>query len=164
MNTNENPPKAMTRLRRIKAVSKTVRNILVAVLIVQGLGILALVMFAAAAAFGGFKSSLAFENSCGLAPLPFVFMVTLSFFRFFDRLKNGRLFDSQTVEHLQTAGKWWIGAGTIQVISASFGSFMFAPRNIMGSGDGIVAGFAVVFIAWIMDEGRKIQEEQELTV
>ena len=28
----------------------------------------------------------------------------------------------------------------------------------------IFAGFVIIFIAWIMDEGRKIQEEQELTV
>ncbi len=29
---------------------------------------------------------------------------------------------------------------------------------------GLVYGVLIVFIAWIMDEGRKIQEEQELTV
>jgi hypothetical protein len=28
----------------------------------------------------------------------------------------------------------------------------------------VIPGFAIVVIAWIMDEGRKIQEEQELTV
>jgi hypothetical protein len=28
----------------------------------------------------------------------------------------------------------------------------------------LVPGFVIIFIAWIMDEGRKIQEEQELTV
>jgi len=28
----------------------------------------------------------------------------------------------------------------------------------------LVTGFVILFIAWIMDEGRKIQEEQELTV
>jgi hypothetical protein len=27
-----------------------------------------------------------------------------------------------------------------------------------------LAGVVIVLIAWIMDEGRKIQEEQELTV
>jgi hypothetical protein len=25
-------------------------------------------------------------------------------------------------------------------------------------------GLMIIFVAWIMDEGRKIQEEQELTV
>jgi hypothetical protein len=28
----------------------------------------------------------------------------------------------------------------------------------------IVVGYAIYLVAWIMDEGRKIQEEQELTV
>jgi hypothetical protein len=28
----------------------------------------------------------------------------------------------------------------------------------------LFAGIVIVLIAWIMDEGRKIQEEQELTV
>jgi hypothetical protein len=28
----------------------------------------------------------------------------------------------------------------------------------------LLIGFVIIFIAWIMDEGRKIQEEQELTV
>ena len=28
----------------------------------------------------------------------------------------------------------------------------------------VFVGFLVIFVAWIMDEGRKIQEEQELTV
>lgn len=28
----------------------------------------------------------------------------------------------------------------------------------------IFVGFFIIFFAWIMDEGRKIQEEQELTV
>lgn len=28
----------------------------------------------------------------------------------------------------------------------------------------VVVGFLIIFIAWVMDEGRKIQEEQELTV
>jgi hypothetical protein len=31
-------------------------------------------------------------------------------------------------------------------------------------GAGLICGFLLVFIAWIMDEGRKIQEEQEFTV
>jgi hypothetical protein len=28
----------------------------------------------------------------------------------------------------------------------------------------LIYGLLIIFIAWIMDEGRKIQEEQELTV
>jgi len=42
---------------------------------------------------------------------------------------------------------------------------VFFIRNIEYIDFGLlVLGIAVVLIAWIMDEGRKIQEEQELTV
>src|SRR5450631_2170002 len=41
--------------------------------------------------------------------LVFSVKVNLWLFRFFDRLKNGHLFDAQTVSHLNAAGKWWIG-------------------------------------------------------
>jgi len=39
-----------------------------------------------------------------------------------------------------------------------------ACRVNLGSFLPLVSGILIVFIAWIMDEGRKIQEEQELTV
>ena len=38
----------------------------------------------------------------------FYYMVNLKLFRFFERLKNGCLFDVQTVGYLDAAGKWWI--------------------------------------------------------
>src|SRR5258706_2955505 len=38
----------------------------------------------------------------------FGLVVNLKLFRFFDRLKNGHLFDAQTVGNLDAAGKWWI--------------------------------------------------------
>ena len=44
---------------------------------------------------------------CGSALMTlFGFMVNLKLFRFFDRLKNGCLFDAQTVSYLSAAGKW----------------------------------------------------------
>ena len=42
----------------------------------------------------------------------------------------------------------------------SFFSFLIGPINF----GLLLAGTIIIFIAWIMDEGRKIQEEQELTV
>lgn len=151
-------------MRRIEVVSRVLRNILLAGLMVEGVGIMALVIAAATVSLTRLKSQAVFENYGALAALPLVFMVTLSFFRFFDRLNSGHLFDSQTVRHLKSAGKWWLGLGLIQVILASLEGYLFSARNIMISGDGIVAGLAIGFIAWIMDEGRKLQEEHELTI
>ncbi len=42
----------------------------------------------------------------------------------------------------------------------SFFSFLIGPINF----GLLLAGTIIIFIAWIMDEGRKIHEEQELTV
>ena len=39
-----------------------------------------------------------------------------------------------------------------------------AVREVDWSTNSIFIGLLIIFISWIMDEGRKIQEEQELTV
>ena len=91
-------------------------------------------------------------------------MVTLNFYQFFGHLKEGRLFDSQTVKYLETAGKWWIVLGITQIVFRSLEAYIFSPRNIILSGDGIGAGLVVVFIAWLFREANELKEEQELTV
>ena len=75
-------------------------------------GIMALVIVTPIAIIARFKSEIIFEHFSMCAVMPFAFMVTLNFFRFFNRLKEGHLFDSQTVRHLKIAGKWWIDSGT----------------------------------------------------
>jgi hypothetical protein len=40
----------------------------------------------------------------------------------------------------------------------------YSLRDMALSTTPIFVGFFIIFFAWIMDEGRKIQEEQELTV
>jgi Protein of unknown function (DUF2975) len=162
---NEIAPKTNPRLNRIKTVSKVLRAILFAGLIVQTVGILAFVIIASLAAMSvGLRSHLAFQNCSALANLPFGFMVTLNFFRFFDRLKNGRLFDSQTVRYLEIAGKWWIILGIVQIILGVLEVYLFSSKNIIVSGNGIVAGLIIFFVAWLFREAQELQEEQELTV
>jgi hypothetical protein len=165
MNENENTLKPSPRLSRIKTVSKVLRAILLAALIVQAAGMLAAVIVVPIAAVTvGLKSHVTFQNCSMLAILPFGFMVTLNFFRFFTRLKDGRLFDSQTVRHLETAGKWWIVLGAVQLLSGLMEVCLFPNGNIIVSGDAIVAGLIVFFVAWFFREAQELQEEQELTV
>jgi hypothetical protein len=53
----------------------------------------------------------------------------------------------------------------VVVTSVKTHSLGFFSFNIGGINFGmLLAGIIIVLIAWIMDEGRKIQEEQELTV
>jgi hypothetical protein len=166
MNANEISLKANARMTRIRKVSKIVRAVLLAGLIVQilamavGFMVLPLVFSHSLEV----KSHVAFKNCSALLALPFAFMVTLNFFRFFSRLKDGRLFEAQTVKHLENAGKWWIVLGLAQIVFQFFEAYIFSPGDITISGNGIVAGLIVFFVAWLFGEAQKLQEEQELTV
>jgi len=138
---------------------------LLAALVIQSVGVLALVIVVPIVVLTvGLKSPVAFQNCCALANLPFALMLTLNFFRFFSRLKDGHLFDSQTVRYLETAGKWWMLLGTVQIILGSLQAYFLSPQNLIVSGNGIVAGLGVFFVAWLLREAQELQEEQELTV
>jgi hypothetical protein len=161
----ENTSKPNPRVNRIKTVSKILRACLFAGLIVQTAGMVASVIIVPLVVMNvGLRSHITFQNGSALASLPFGFMVTLNFFRFFDRLKNGRLFDSQTVRYLEIAGKWWIILGIVQIIMGAFEAYLYSPTNINVSGNSIVAGLTIFFVAWLLREAQELQEEQELTV
>jgi hypothetical protein len=96
--------------------------------------------------------------------MPFVFAANLYFFRFFDRLKNGHLFDAQTIGYLETAGKWLIALGLFQALFALAEGLIAHSQNITFSGDGVFSGLVTIFTAWLFREGQELQEEQELTV
>jgi hypothetical protein len=107
-------------------------------------------------------------------------------FRFYER---GLFFASEQVRHLQQLGCLilvnWLIAMFLNSMSEGYTEyrFDFAQLNWIGafqlfilpiakdmSGNNDIGfmqpviGVLIIFIAWIMDEGRKIQEEQELTV
>ena len=154
---------------RIQKASKFVRAVLLVALILQGvaivLGFLTIVLYVLHLALAhAFPSQAGFTNCSSVLALPFTFMLTLYFFRLFSRFKEGRLFDAQTVGYLETAGKWWIVLGIVQIILQSVGACVFHPLDITISGNGIVAGLMVFFIGWVFREAQELQEEQELTV
>jgi hypothetical protein len=93
----------------------------------------------------------------------FYFMVNLKLFRFFDRLKNGHLFDAQTVENLDVAGKWWIVLWLYEGLFDCVRNELFQTKTTWDAG-GLFAGLAVIFVAWLLKEAQELQEEQELTV
>jgi hypothetical protein len=162
---NEIILKTNPRLKRIKTVSKVLRAILFAGLVIQTAGILAFAIIVPRAVINGeLKSHINFQNCSVLANLAFGFMVTLNFFRFFDRLKDGHLFNSQTIRFLEIAGKWWIILGIVQIILGALEVYLFSTKNIIVSGNGIVAGLTIFFVAWLFREAQELQEEQELTV
>jgi hypothetical protein len=111
--------------------------------------------------------------------------------RLFDYYERGLIFASETIRCIRTLGvlcvlSWMlkninyfisshpkpiqpiaasphvqIGVlAPLELFKMSFFSFSIGPINF----GLLLAGAIIIFIAWIMDESRKIQEEQELTV
>ncbi len=155
---------ANRRMKRIKNFSKVARAILLALLIVEGLALMALPVLALELP-RALKSEAAFKNCSSLVAVLFVFLVTSNFFRLFTRLSDGHLFDSQTIACLERAGKWWIIAGIVKTIFDSLAAAIFRADNVVINGpNGIIAGLIMFFIAWLFGEAQKLREEQELTV
>jgi hypothetical protein len=186
MNAIQSPPMADRRMRRIQKVSKILRAILLAALILEGailitaaiqlvllhhIGALTIYHYERMEHFkDGYSSdsdTLTYTppiSDCGgCIVLAFAFMVTLNFFRLFSRLKDGHLFEGQAIEYLEKAARWWIAGGIAQIICQSVHAY-FSPNNVNITGCGIFGGLVVFFIAWVLREGQKLKEEQELTV
>ncbi|HEY5232424.1 MAG TPA: DUF2975 domain-containing protein [Verrucomicrobiae bacterium] len=91
------------------------------------------------------------------------FTVNLKLFRFFDRLKNGNLFDAQTIGYLAGAGKWWVMFSIVEGLFYAVGQEFFKIGQAWSFG-GLFAGLTLIFVAWLLKEAQELQEEQELTV
>lgn len=102
---------------------------------------------------------------CGMPLLMvFGFIVNLKLFRFFDRLKNGHLFDAQTVGNLDGAGRWWVALWFFEILFYAIGHDFFQMTNAPDFGAGLFAGLTLIFVAWLLKEAQELQEEQALTV
>lgn len=151
---------------KIVKISKIIRNILFAGLVLWGVAmplalatiLIPLILHTQA------HTILTALKASGPLLVPFVFLINLYFFKFFDRLKNGHLFDAQTIGYLETAGKWLIALGLFQALFMIVEGLMTHSQNVAFSGDGILSGLVTIFTAWLFREGQELQEEQELTV
>ena len=159
MNANDISPKANPRLKRIQKISAYLRTIFFACAVWFGLlGILGMYYFL-----------------CVGYAVEFWFA-----YKLFSFLARGDLFTPKIVRYLR-----WIGITSILIGIWSIYHEMSMNVNagylkhVPSSGQEIISwfqhifyllafnlllGFVIIFVAWIMDEGRKIQEEQELTV
>jgi hypothetical protein len=93
-----------------------------------------------------------------------IFKTCLAFFcmtvmlRLFGLYGRGILFSAKNVSCIRFLGWWLIISWVIDYQMQGF------LQDMQLSSTPAFVGFLIIFIAWIMDEGRKIQEEQELTV
>ena len=83
------------------------------------------------------------------------FLVMNSLFRLYQR---GILFSAKNVFYIRFVGYYLILDWLVEY------QIQGALHDMALSLTQLFVGLLIIFVAWIMDEGRKIQEEQELTV
>jgi len=93
-----------------------------------------------------------------LARQALAFFASCVMLRLFWLCGKGVLFTAKNVNCLRLLGYYFIIDWFVNYQMQSF------LRDMDLSTTPIFVGFFIIFFAWIMDEGRKIQEEQELTV
>ena len=173
MNAKGISPKAGSRLDRIQKISAALRTFFFftaglaglggASEIIYGLGFHELHPVAKAGLVWGGVVNLAWAAGLWFA------------YRLFMFYARGELFSSGIVHCLRRIGGISILIGILVCVSSVIQAANLDPRPlnfwsatvplfILNSFFRIIPGFAIICIAWIMDEGRKIQEEQELTV
>jgi hypothetical protein len=175
MNTNENSPKAGPRLKRIQKAGSVLKTVFF---------ILALFFTLTTLLCGaGFISIMGRQSFGELSRTILAAGANLSFavgawfcYQLFALYSRGNLFTPEIVRLLRR-----IGCLYFLLMLVRFCCKMFLPgmnddyletANIGWGRLELVSfllvscfpGFLILFVAWIMDEGRKIQEEQELTV
>jgi Protein of unknown function (DUF2975) len=171
MNTNEIAPKANRRMNRIQQVSGIFRTLFFAGVILCALGALAQIPMIFVHVHGS-----QFEPAI-IAATQIVCVVQAWFcFKLFGLYSRRELFSSKVVSYIRRIGYTYflmaIVAFASQIILLHSGKNDLHPTathpawafDLFGLAGGLFPGFLIIFIAWIMDEGRKIQQEQELTV
>ena len=186
MNANDNSPNADARLSRIKIVSRIVRFVILGLFIFSVVNSLLIIVpswLPTAIKAHPFHLGLNFLVQVVL----WVWYWKLA--KLFHFYEHGLIFATETIRCIKTLGlicvmNWLLTSAShlsfhpappppqcpvppgfeMQLVQKSFGLGFFS-FSIAGINFGLLlAGVVIVIIAWIMDEGRKIQEEQELTV
>ena len=175
VNANKISPKANPRMNRIQKVSKCVRLFLqygipltiIAVMVLEYLVVAHKITLPkpahpSNAGSDSVTSAGAFQlwSILSLVVYLFWYRTALKLFGFFEK---GILFTAETVRCIQILGGIYFARFLVQL-----GLYFFAPsqdNHWLGTGlSDLFTSFLIIFIGWLIDEARKIREEQELTV
>jgi Protein of unknown function (DUF2975) len=175
MNANETPSKAGPWLNRIQKSSIYLRNIFLASTVI--FGVIGLLGFAITAA--GAYASLSYSVS--LFSLGDALECWFAY-KLFSHYAQGELFAPKAVRWMRWIGILILVRGGlnfwstlhVRLLDRYFHHVQIAPFAVQiilylqlffsQLLHNLVFGCVIILIAWIMDEGRKIQEEQALTV
>ncbi len=188
MNTNEMSQKSNVRLNRIKTVSQVLKVLLVLFLLCLGYcghfppfvqrmpdGVWR-VVGQSIAKFSEVPLAAILIVGLGIVVLLASFITCYQLLNLYEK---GIIFSGRNVRLLGRIGFLAVGYGLLDPFGCAFfslwhhwvGELSAPPLNVLVFGicgilssPWIIGGLFVVVISYIMDEGRKIQEEQELTV
>jgi hypothetical protein len=170
MNANEFPPQAGTRLRRIKMASRILR-LAIGVSLALGTPYTVAFYFGWLPPFPGEKILVSPNQlyasphempetvwALGLVRLGLSVFCGVVLYHLFRLYERGILFSAKNVRDIRFLGYYliidWVVIYQLESLSHRMALSFNQP----------FIGLMVIFVAWIMDEGRKIQEEQDLTV
>jgi hypothetical protein len=172
MNANGISLKANPRLKRIQFVSGIFRSIFFAIALLCGFaGMIALpLLFLHNSSKAGLIASSIAQWTAAI--------LSWYCYKLFALYSHGDLFTGKIVSAIRRVGYAYfivtvVGCICETIAFHSFKAISPPPATDSGPGwvstffvaaGGILPAFLIIFIAWVMDEGRKIQEEQELTV
>lgn len=173
MNANETSPMAKPRSNRIQRASVVLRTFFLTTAVLAGVGGVVEIIYALVSrrgldpamrpgAFWGGATNLTWAAGLWFG------------YRLFKFFADGDLFSSRVVGCLKQIG----GAGILIAVvgrialAVQLANLHPSPRElamvtpffVLKLFFSVIPGFAIMCFAWVMDEGRKIQEEQELTV
>jgi hypothetical protein len=178
MNTPEIPANVNPRLSRIKKLSRILKLVFLLYFVVIGLLMVLL---------GGlgqihFNSSIRIDNQpfnswrdvpavvktytgicCALYLLGL-----MAFYRLLNLYEKGIIFSAENVSQIRRMGQLAVFYGVLNAFLPVYAARALAlsptiPLDIISS-PSFLAGCLTIIVAWVMDEGRKIQEEQDLTI
>src|ERR1035437_305455 len=175
MNATEISTKANDRMTRIQKVSKQLRLVLqygIPLWFVSGLAMSVLVMdYGVKIPFfskhSDSSSAIAGTDLYYIFPLYWCLLMVVFLFwyravvKLFGFFERGVLFTAETVRCMQILGGIYFVRFSLELI---FQFLVSNPELIRSRWTDLFTGFFIFFIGWLIDEARKIREEQELTV
>ena len=183
MNANDNSPKASTRLNRVKKISRVLKVLLLLYFVCAGF-FFPLVhrmpdgWSVVWGTYATFSDAPLFAKLIAVLAVGVFFAAVITGYQLLNLYEKGTVFAARNVQLLGRIGCFALGYGLLTAWGPALISAWYVWINssvsllnpvLWGmtaflSSPWIIGGLFVVVISRIMDEGRKIQEEQELTV
>jgi hypothetical protein len=168
MNANENSSKSDSRMKRIKYMSRFLKILLLSYIVVLGLIAILVkkhIIGGPDLLSGQSEKAKIYEAIFSLLSL----LSVIAFYRLLNLYEKGVIFSAENASQIRRLGYLAMAYALLKAcnpiflpnegvftIPTALINFLFSPW--------FFTGCFIIIITWIMDEGRKIQEEQELTV